>query len=92
MGCDCTEGLALDYAMCIMQPMHKPSDTFLRLIDEAGGVPAAAKVYDVPAPTLYCVRNGTRRMGRALAELLQSRTGERYRAADLLGLTTDKAA
>lgn len=77
-----------------MRPMHAPSETFLRLIDEAGGIAAAARVYDIPQPTLYCVRNGTRRMGRTLAELLATRSGGRYLAADLLGLTTsnDKAA
>jgi len=74
--------------------MHKPSDTFLRLIDEAGGIAAASSAYDIPQPTLYGIRNGSRRMGRAVAESLERRTARRYLAADLLGLTssTEKAA
>ena len=77
-----------------MRFMHKPSDTFLRLINEAGGIAAASGAYGIPQPTLYGIRNGSRRIGRAVAETLERATEGRYLAADLLGLTTttEKAA
>ena len=74
--------------MCIMRVMHRhePSTTFLRFLDDAGGIEAASAASGISAPQLYCMRNGWRRITERSARRIEEATAGRYRAADLLGL------
>ncbi len=86
--------LAKGDRVCILQPMkrHVPSIRFRGLIADLGGCTAASEWLGIPRPTLYCIRNGHRRLSLDMAKLIAERSGNLYSASDLLGLNADQAA
>ena len=51
-----------------------PRAYFLALVENAGGLPAAAKAWAIPYPTLAAVANGGRGISKRLAQRISTGT------------------
>ena len=66
--------------------------TFPDFVEWAGGTRKAARLLNTSAAKVSRVKTGAQPLDVALAKVCEMASDGRYRAADLLGLTTDKAA
>lgn len=74
--------------------MHTPSAqlaVFELAVSWLGGLPHAAIATGISVNHLHCIRYGTRRITERTARRIEEATSGRYRAADLLGLSTPPA-
>ena len=62
--------------------------TFRDFVEWAGGTRKAARLLNTSAARVSRIKTGVQPLGVDLAKACQSASGGRYRAADLLGLTT----
>jgi hypothetical protein len=65
-------------------------DYLMKFVDECGGKPAAAKQLRIPYSTLAAICNGTRGIGKRLAERMAANSAGKLSASRLIWVQADR--